>query len=80
MRNGGAAHKNIEAPRVFDQRYSRIVIPTEWRNFFRWPYDAGLLDEEKMGNTVRQGSAVIRNDLSVEYNKDPSASLGMTIR
>ena len=34
----------------------------------------------KMGNTVRQGSAVIRNDLSVEYNKDPSTSLGMTIR
>ena len=34
----------------------------------------------KMGNTVRQGSAVIRNDLSAEYNKDPSTSLGMTIR
>ena len=79
MRNGGAAHKNIEAPRVFDQRHSRIVIPTEAEEFFRWPYDAGLLDE-KMGNTVRQGSAVIRNDLSAEYNKDPSTSLGMTIR
>ena len=25
----GAAHKNIEAPRVFDQQYSRIGIPTE---------------------------------------------------
>ena len=24
--------------------------------------------------------AVIRNDLSAEYNKDPSTSLGMTIR
>ena len=34
----------------------------------------------KMGNTVRQGRAVIRNDLSAEYNKDPSTSLGMTIR
>ena len=34
----------------------------------------------KMGNTVRQGSAVIRNDLSAEYNKDPSTLLGMTIR
>ena len=46
MRNGSAAHKNIEAPRVFDQRHSRIVIPTEAEEFFRWPYDAGLLDEE----------------------------------
>ena len=46
MRNGSAAHKNIEAPRVFDQRHSRIVIPTEAEEFFRWPYDAGLLDEK----------------------------------
>ena len=46
MRNGGAAHSHIEASRVFDQRHSRIVIPTEWRNFFRWPCDAGLLDEK----------------------------------
>ena len=34
MRNGSAAHKNIEAPRVFDQRHSRIVIPTEVEESF----------------------------------------------
>ena len=34
IRNGGAAHHHIMRPEMIDQRYSRIVIPSEVEESF----------------------------------------------
>ena len=34
IRNGGAVHHNIKRPEMIDQRYSRIIIPSEVEESF----------------------------------------------
>ena len=73
MRNGGAAHKNNEAPQNFDSASRR-------RHFER---SREISTEERSLPAVRQHQDIVsprrmRADF-LRCSKDPSATLGMTM-
>ncbi len=88
MRNGGAAQKIMKRRGILDERYSRIVIPTEVEESFSFAVKCLHAYNEKREapfhrERTKHGVSckLLRAaDMQKEYNKDPSTALGMTIR
>ena len=74
MRSGGAAHKNMEAPRILDERYSRIVIPTEVEESFSFAAYHRMSARTQMGSLLSKSGSTVFHARETTQNMQISAA------